>query len=170
MVSRYASKSRGDLCQKILIALIRSMQWLKTLYSISDKLQERNYIFDIVRNIFELHGFQPLETPAMENIETLLGKYGEEGDRLIFRILESGDSFTKDFFEALGKYLKEKYELINYYKNNVAGFENTENPFSNPLWEFNPEVLDFISGGIMTDDFRRKNKEIKLENLPALKS
>jgi histidyl-tRNA synthetase len=55
-----------------------------------DTVRKRNYIFDTIRNIFELYGFQPLETPAMENLETLMGKYGEEGDKLIFRILNNG--------------------------------------------------------------------------------
>src|SRR6476646_6797886 len=52
--------------------------------------RKRNYMFDTIRNVFELYGFQPLETPAMENLETLMGKYGEEGDRLIFKILNNG--------------------------------------------------------------------------------
>lgn len=50
----------------------------------------RNYIFQTIRDIFELFGFEPLETPAMENLETLMGKYGDEGDKLIFRILNNG--------------------------------------------------------------------------------
>jgi histidyl-tRNA synthetase len=54
----------------------------------------RNYIFDTVRKTFQLFGFQPIETPAMENLTTLLGKYGEEGDKLLFRILNSGDFLT----------------------------------------------------------------------------
>ncbi|MGF7232994.1 histidine--tRNA ligase [Arachidicoccus sp.] len=53
-------------------------------------VRKRQYIFNIIRNVFELYGFQPLETPAMENIETLMGKYGEEGDKLIFKILNNG--------------------------------------------------------------------------------
>jgi histidyl-tRNA synthetase len=53
-------------------------------------VRRRNYILSVIRNEFELHGFQPLETPAMENLETLMGKYGEEGDKLIFRILNNG--------------------------------------------------------------------------------
>lgn len=52
---------------------------------------KRQYIFSILRNTFEQHGFLPLETPAMENLSVLLGKYGEEGDKLLFRILNSGD-------------------------------------------------------------------------------
>ncbi len=51
----------------------------------------RNYIFDTIRNVFNLYGYQPIETPAMENLSTLLGKYGDEGDKLLFRILNSGD-------------------------------------------------------------------------------
>lgn len=53
-------------------------------------VRKRQYILNIIRNAFELYGFQPLETPAMENIETLMGKYGEEGDKLIFKILNNG--------------------------------------------------------------------------------
>ena len=53
-------------------------------------VQKRNYIFNTIRSVFELYGFQPLETPAMENLETLMGKYGEEGDKLIFKILNNG--------------------------------------------------------------------------------
>jgi len=53
-------------------------------------VRKRTYILNIVKNVFELYGFQPLETPAMENLETLMGKYGEEGDKLIFRILNNG--------------------------------------------------------------------------------
>ncbi|MBE0679974.1 MAG: histidine--tRNA ligase [Bacteroidales bacterium] len=55
------------------------------------EMLRRNYIFDIIRKTFSLFGYLPLETPAMENLSTLLGKYGEEGDRLIFRILNSGN-------------------------------------------------------------------------------
>ena len=56
-----------------------------------EEMQKRDYIFDTIRKVFKLYGYQPIETPAMENLTTLLGKYGEEGDRLIFRILNSGD-------------------------------------------------------------------------------
>ncbi len=53
-------------------------------------VSKRNYIFNIIRVVFELYGFQPLETPAMENLDTLMGKYGEEGDKLIFKVLNNG--------------------------------------------------------------------------------
>ncbi len=55
------------------------------------EMGRRNYIFDTIKKTFQLYGFAPIETPAMELTETLMGKYGEEGDRLIFRILNSGD-------------------------------------------------------------------------------
>lgn len=58
-----------------------------------EEVAKRNYIFDTIRSQFELFGFQPIETPSFENSETLMGKYGEEGDRLIFKILNSGDYF-----------------------------------------------------------------------------
>jgi histidyl-tRNA synthetase len=51
----------------------------------------REYIFDTIRQVFRLFGYQPIETPAMENLSSLLGKYGEEGDKLLFRILNSGN-------------------------------------------------------------------------------
>lgn len=53
-------------------------------------VRKRNHIFNTIRSVFELYGFQPLETPAMENLDTLMGKYGEEGDKLIFKILNNG--------------------------------------------------------------------------------
>lgn len=60
------------------------------------EVRKRQYIFSTLRSIFELYGFQPLETPAMENLVTLTGKYGEEGDRLIFKILNNGLHEKKD--------------------------------------------------------------------------
>ncbi|MES2371818.1 MAG: histidine--tRNA ligase [Bacteroidota bacterium] len=70
-------------------------------------VRKRNYIFQTIRSAFELYGFQPLETPAMENLDTLMGKYGEEGDKLIFKILNNGLdnpdklSQVKDDFEKV---------------------------------------------------------------------
>jgi len=64
------------------------------------EMLRRNYIFDIIRKTFSIFGYLPIETPAMENLSTLLGKYGEEGDRLIFRILNSGN-FLADLPSSL---------------------------------------------------------------------
>ena len=54
----------------------------------------RDYIFNTVRTVFKKYGYSPIETPAMENLSTLLGKYGEEGDKLLFKVLNSGDAFA----------------------------------------------------------------------------
>ncbi|HBL76180.1 MAG: histidine--tRNA ligase [Bacteroidetes bacterium GWF2_42_66] len=59
------------------------------------EMTRRNYIFDTIKSVFRLYGFQPIETPAMENLSTLMGKYGEEGDKLLFKVLNSGD-FASD--------------------------------------------------------------------------
>lgn len=58
-------------------------------------MQKREFIFETIKSVFKLHGFQAIETPAMENLSTLLGKYGEEGDKLLFKILNSGDFLSK---------------------------------------------------------------------------
>ena len=60
-----------------------------------EEVSRRNYIFNAIKETFSLYGFQPIETPSFENSETLMGKYGEEGDRLIFKILNSGDYLSK---------------------------------------------------------------------------
>ena len=57
-------------------------------------MAERNYIFDTIRSVYKTYGYSQIETPAMENLSTLLGKYGDEGDKLLFRILNSGDAFA----------------------------------------------------------------------------
>lgn len=99
-----------------------------------DVVKKRQYILDTIRSTFELYGFQPLETPAFENIETLMGKYGEEGDKLIFKILNNGldhpDKLVKstEGFEKVlqGKNVKEiteralKYDLTIPFARYVA--------------------------------------------------
>jgi histidyl-tRNA synthetase len=66
-----------------------------------EEMAKRNYIFNTIREVYQLHGFQPIETPAMENLSTLLGKYGEEGDRLLFKVLNSGDFLSSLSHEDL---------------------------------------------------------------------
>lgn len=78
-----------------------------------DVVRKRSHILNTIRNVFELYGFQPLETPAMENLDTLMGKYGEEGDKLIFKILNNGlDNKEKE------KQVREDFEKILEGKNN----------------------------------------------------
>ena len=69
----------------------------------TEEMLKREYIFESVRQIFRLYGYQPIETPAIENLTTLLGKYGEEGDKLLFRILNSGDFLSSLSDEDLAK-------------------------------------------------------------------
>ncbi|WP_321299728.1 histidine--tRNA ligase [Marinifilum fragile] len=59
------------------------------------EMVKRNYIFDTIKEVFQLYGFMPIETPSMENLSTLMGKYGEEGDKLLFKVLNSGDFISK---------------------------------------------------------------------------
>ena len=72
------------------------------------EMARRNYIFDTIRQVFRLYGYNPLETPAMENLSTLMGKYGEEGDKLLFKILNSGEYLKNVDHEML--------EDVNYPK------------------------------------------------------
>lgn len=67
------------------------------------QMQRRNYIFDTIKEVYHAHGFQQIETPALENLDTLMGKYGEEGDKLLFKILNSGD-FTENKDLTSGNY------------------------------------------------------------------
>ena len=59
------------------------------------EMAKRNYIFDTIKQVYQLYGFQQIETPAMETLQTLMGKYGEEGDKLLFKVLNSGDFLSK---------------------------------------------------------------------------
>ena len=116
-------------------------------------VRKRNFIFNIIKNIFELYGFEPLETPAMENLETLMGKYGDEGDKLIFKILNNGldqhskkESARNDFEKVLeGKNVKSiteralKYDLTIPFARYVAmNHGNLVLPFKRyqvqPVW------------------------------------
>jgi histidyl-tRNA synthetase len=77
-----------------------------------ETLYKRNFILQTIRNVFELRGFQPLETPAMENLDTLMGKYGDEGDKLIFKILNNGLADPKNIDKT-----KKAFEKILEGKN-----------------------------------------------------
>ena len=97
----------------------------------------RNYIFDTIKAVFKRYGFQPIETPSMENLSTLLGKYGEEGDKLLFRVLNSGDFMagvpqdldTRDSLKLAGKICEKglRYDLtvpfarfVTMYRDQIA--------------------------------------------------
>ncbi|RLD75384.1 MAG: histidine--tRNA ligase, partial [Bacteroidetes bacterium] len=75
------------------------------------EMLNREYIFDTVKSVFRKYGYSPIETPAMENLSTLMGKYGEEGDKLLFKILNSGDFLSKTSDELLNE--KNSIKLTN---------------------------------------------------------
>src|ERR1700761_2452716 len=74
------------------------------------EMVRRNFIFDTIKSVFRKYGYQQIETPAMENLSTLMGKYGDEGDKLIFKILNSGNFLN----ETEIKKLEERIKLITY--------------------------------------------------------
>jgi histidyl-tRNA synthetase len=99
------------------------------------EVNRREYIFKILKEVFRLHGYQPIETPAMENLSTLLGKYGEEGDKLLFKILNSGDftrnentaSWTQSDSNAIAARISEKglrYDLTVPFARFVVQHQN----------------------------------------------
>jgi histidyl-tRNA synthetase len=80
----------------------------------------RQYIFDTIRRVFRAYGFAPLETPSMENLSTLLGKYGDEGDKLLFKILNSGDyaaGLSDEEVRSASKICEKGLELSSDIKN-----------------------------------------------------
>ena len=81
----------------------------------AEVVRKRNCIFQTIRTVFELYGFEPLETPAMENLETLMGKYGDEGDKLIFKILNNGLDLPEKHAKA-----QTDFEQVLAGKNNVG--------------------------------------------------
>ena len=144
----------------------------------AETVRKRNYIFSIIRNVFELYSFQPLETPAMENLDTLIGKYGEEGDKLIFRILDSGNPFKEDFIEiyltlikALASVIHEKKILIDVIKKR-DNLSDLENEWDKKLWQIDPKKI----AEVFEELFKDKDKlKIHLPNynstdLPKLKN
>ena len=74
-----------------------------TRYFSPMEMAKRNYIFDTIKQVYQLYGFQQIETPAMETLGTLMGKYGEEGDKLLFKVLNSGDFLSKVTPEELNE-------------------------------------------------------------------
>jgi len=103
------------------------------------EMQKRNYIFDVIKKYFRLYGFEQIETPAMENSSTLMGKYGEEGDKLIFKILDSGDYLSSANDELIDS-LKEK-TLIPDNTHNVTG-QQSYRPVTKYLNELTQKISE----------------------------
>jgi histidyl-tRNA synthetase len=102
-----------------------------------NEMVRRNYIFNIVKNVFEKYGYLPLETPAMENLSTLLGKYGEEGDKLLFRILNSGDFLSK--VPDQERNLQETFSLVNHISEKGLKYDLTV-PFARYVVQHRNEI------------------------------
>lgn len=107
------------------------------------EMAERNYIFDTIKSVFRSYGYSQIETPAQENLSTLLGKYGEEGDKLLYRILNSGDAFAGvDFDKPLTPQVCQKglrYDLtVPFARYVVQHFSELSFPFKRfqiqPVW------------------------------------
>lgn len=114
------------------------------------EMAKRNYIFDTIKSVFLLYGFQQIETPAMENLSTLMGKYGEEGDKLLFKILNSGDYLkdapddllaSKDYLHLITKVCEKglRYDLTVPFARYVVQHRNDlQMPFKRyqiqPVW------------------------------------
>ena len=107
------------------------------------QMAKRQFIFNIIRTVFQKYGFQPLETPAMENLETLTGKYGEEGDQLLFKILDSGD-YSKEVKENVELFERLKMLTIQIIFEFYGHVQVASQPTQDELiTQFNNFVLDY---------------------------
>src|SRR6201996_6383132 len=91
------------------------------------QMAKRNYIFDTIKGVFRKYGYQQIETPSMENLSTLTGKYGDEGDKLIFKILNSGALITAAVLKSLDELsaeLKKGNFKIDTYDSDFKGEED----------------------------------------------
>jgi len=102
------------------------------------EIAKRNYIFSTIRSTFETFGFQPIETPSFENSSTLMGKYGEEGDRLIFKILNSGDYLKK--VDASLLEAKESTKLISKISEKALRYDLTV-PFARYVVQHQNDIV-----------------------------
>lgn len=123
------------------------------------ELAKRNYIFDTIKKHFQGFGFQPIETPSFENSETLMGKYGDEGDRLIFKILDSGDYFLKNQVN-IGEAINIAVDSTKYFEGFFLSIKENLNSSSSyeDIVKYINENLRVISIGIGagTLDFSHK--------------
>ncbi len=133
------------------------------------EMANRNYIFNTIKDVFRLYGFQQIETPAMENLSTLMGKYGDEGDKLLFKILNSGD-FISDFDENQLEIIS---EITNIKLSLVSDFEKMElnNQNFNDLFQkkFESKFSDIVLRRLILDGFVFKKADGKIEIDKVLK-
>src|SRR3954471_23373770 len=82
------------------------------------EMAKRNFIFDTIKSVFRKYGYQQIETPTMENLSTLTGKYGDEGDKLIFKVLESGEYLEKVKLKSVANLLEQIASNNKAYSSN----------------------------------------------------
>ena len=107
------------------------------------EMAKRNFIFDTIKAVFRKYGYQQIETPTMENLSTLMGKYGDEGDKLIFKILDSGEFLEKSnthksqslLFENLQGYSNTLWERYKYYLDNYESYPDSDTILKETLTE-----------------------------------
>lgn len=104
----------------------------------TEEMLKREYIFENIKQVFKLYGYQPIETPAMENLNTLLGKYGDEGDKLLFRILNSGDFLSSVTDEELAK--REYGKLSSFFCEKGLRYDLTV-PFARYVVQHRDEII-----------------------------
>ncbi|MGH2647696.1 MAG: histidine--tRNA ligase [Ginsengibacter sp.] len=112
----------------------------------AETIRKRQFILSTIKSVFELYGFEPLETPAMENLETLMGKYGDEGDKLIFQVLDSGEKFNKNFAKGISD--EDFLTAFWNYVKDIAGSIQIET--------FNETLIPYISEWLSTDTWIQK--------------
>jgi len=120
------------------------------------QMAKRQFIFNTIRMVFQKYGFQPLETPAMENLSTLTGKYGDEGDQLLFKVLDSGNYIDEENLISL--IMKSKFKI--YTQDLYDGVNN----FLGGVWENvnNSQIKDAIINSF--DSISTKNEDVPLLN------
>lgn len=102
-----------------------------------NEMAKRNYIFNTIKEVFRLYGFNQIETPAMENLSTLMGKYGEEGDKLLFKILNSGDYLANVSADEL--VTKESNKLVNKFSEKGLRYDLTV-PFARFVVQYRDKI------------------------------
>ncbi|MEX8547612.1 MAG: histidine--tRNA ligase [Mucilaginibacter sp.] len=123
------------------------------------EMAKRNYIFDTIKTVFRKYGYQEIQTPSMENLETLTGKYGDEGDKLIFKILDSGEYFEKtNFYKAFMKLIR-SLEAAMYYEDLAyptnSSFDQT---FKEMNEDFKRNPIEYIKNAV-GEDLKRASLE-----------
>ncbi len=113
------------------------------------EMAKRNYIFDTIKTVFRKYGYQEIQTPSMENLETLTGKYGEEGDKLIFKILESGDLARKVSVPER----EEAFKLLFPIENDPQGFLDLSEVIAtrNKYADFNSVIDKYLKDEYLTE-------------------